>query len=38
MMIGTNPQGQSDMKLRKPHKGVSIGDWDAINWGNEEVR
>ena len=22
MMIGTNPQRQSNMKLRKPHKGV----------------
>ena len=22
MMIGTNPQRQSDMKLTKPHKGV----------------
>ena len=38
MMIGTNPQRQSNMKLRKPHKSVYIGDWGAINWGDEEVR
>jgi hypothetical protein len=37
-LIGTNPQRQSDMKLREAHKGVKIGDWGAINRGDEEVR
>ena len=38
MMIGTNLQRQSNMKLRKPHKSISIEDWGTINWGDEEMR